>query len=192
MEAIEILKLMNHLLFSVCFRVFLCFVRVRVCWCNCMSLCVFVCVCTCLFCLAVPTVLARERSPSPRTHPGGVCLCRLRGGHHQQNISDLQCSTGTATLEKKNNTAFIWSGCRIVFLLCWPFFRTFGTCLSSPWYSQQPIYSVTADLTHPTRVLACPFKLCQVIRFLNHATALMPWSQTTFGQISKGQLTYIN
>lgn len=81
--------------FLVCFSLFC----PCACWCNCVSPCVNVYVCTCLFCLVVPTVLARKRSPPPRTHPGGVRLCRLGGGHHQQNISDLQCSTGTVAQE---------------------------------------------------------------------------------------------
>lgn len=78
--------------FLVCFSL--------LCQCVCvlvyllLCVCECVCVCTCLFCLVVPTVLARKRSPPPRTHPGGVCLCRLRGGHHQQDIPDLQRSTG--------------------------------------------------------------------------------------------------
>lgn len=62
-----------------------------------MSLCVNVHVCTCLFCLAVPTVLAGKWSPPARTHPGGIRLRGLGGGHHQQNISDLQRCTGTVT-----------------------------------------------------------------------------------------------
>lgn len=158
-----------------------------------MSVCVIVCVCvcTCLFCLAVPTVLARERSPSPRTHPGGVCLCRLRGGHHQQNISDLQCSTGTVTPEGHASYWKSWRKKQHCIYMIRPsssfsallaFFGTFGTCLSSPWNWQQPVYSVTADLTHPTRMLACPFKLCRVIRFFNQAAELMPQSHTASGQ----------
>lgn len=69
--------------------------------CMCTSdlfVCVYAyCVCPCLFRLAVPTVLARKRSPPPRADPGGVCLGRPGGGHHQQNIPDLQRSAGTAT-----------------------------------------------------------------------------------------------
>lgn len=66
------------------------------CVCVCVCVCAH-CVCLCLFGLAVSTVLARERSPPPRAHPGGVCLGRPGGGHHQQNIPDLQRSAGTAT-----------------------------------------------------------------------------------------------
>ena len=76
----------------VCVCVHVC---VCVCMCVCVCVCACACVCTCLFCLVVPTVLARKRSPPPRTHPGGVCLCRPGGRHHQQDIPDLQRSTGT-------------------------------------------------------------------------------------------------
>lgn len=89
------LKLISHLSFSC----------VSLCWFVCVlvymhfSICVYacVCMCTCLFGLVVPTVLARKRSPPPRTHPGGVCLRWSGRGHHQQNIPDLQCGSGTVT-----------------------------------------------------------------------------------------------
>lgn len=110
------------------------------CLCVCLYFCVGVCmcvgVCTCLFCLVVPTVLARKWSPPSRTHPGGVCLRRLRGGHHQQNISDLQRSTGTVTrwgqtsnLKShflRSRESFFLSVCRVALLLCCPFFRNFS------------------------------------------------------------------
>ncbi len=185
-----ILLLMNRLHF-------LCFSSVfsLLCLCVCvfalvyLYLCVRVnaCVCTCLFCLVVPTVLARKWSPPSWTHPGGVRLCRLGGGHHQQNISDLQCSAGTVIQEsyasswklfinrKEQKQHLCWSGFHVVFLLCCPFFATFVTCLSSSWWSQQAIYSVTVHLTHPTHTPACPFKLCRgrVILFFDYATALV-------------------
>lgn len=95
MKTIEPLavKLMIFFLFLLCL---VCVPVSHLCVCV-LNLCVRACVCPCLFRLAVPTVLAGKRRPPPRAHPGGVCLGRPGGGHHQQNIPDLQRSAGTAT-----------------------------------------------------------------------------------------------
>lgn len=63
------------------------------------------CVWMCAFVSVVSTVLARKRGAPSRTYPGGVCLRRLGGRHHQQDISDLQCSSGTVTQAGQNSSA---------------------------------------------------------------------------------------
>lgn len=134
--------------------------------CMCASdlfVCVYAyCVCPCLFCLAVPTVLARKRSPPPRADPGGVCLGRPGGGHHQQNIPDLQRSAGTATprgimlADGAEGRSGKTSKLKMIpirmprLVVCCPL---------------QPVCAVTVHLALPTHMPACPFKLCRVILF---------------------------